>query len=418
MPTFGRALHRIGLRHETGWFVLFMLVGTALRFYRLDAQSLWADEGIQYFIANAESLWGVFERVEARTIHPPLSFLIHYLFLQIDNSDFYLRLPSTLFGIGSLPLAYCLARTLTSRTAALCTLFVLAISPFHVWYSQEARMYAPLLFVSLLSTLFLFRALERGAVAWWGDYICVTACGVYMHIFMGLTIATHCGWVLLCHRRHLVWCLSSGMLAALIAFPVTLQWFGLVLRRIAPASMRSGFVTGGDRVSSVGWEGMPYTFYVYGAGFSLGPTMTDLHINRSVRLSVAVFSQYFCRRAHLRHIARSRPPGDAQTRQAVVAVVVSVGVRRAHWRHGSVYDDLAFFHLQCPLYDRRLSVFLPPSGDCHRVSDTETCGAGRPCCACPCGYFCHVFYQLFWPPTLCERGYSSCGDLLALGGNP
>jgi hypothetical protein len=111
-----------------------LAVGLLLRLYRLDGQGLWADEGLQYFVASADSLSGVWHRL-ARTVHPPLSFVINHLFLQLDNSDFGLRLPSVLFGVGSLPLCYAVARRVTAPATAMLTMLVLVISPVHVWHS-------------------------------------------------------------------------------------------------------------------------------------------------------------------------------------------------------------------------------------------------------------------------------------------
>ena len=128
-------------------------LGGFLRLYRLDFQSLWVDEGLQYFVANNNGLGEIFS--QARSFHPPLSFLINHVFLQIGESDFFFRLPSAIFGIATLPVFYILARELTSSRVALVSTFVLAVSPFHIWYSQEGRMYAQLLFFSVLSSVVL-----------------------------------------------------------------------------------------------------------------------------------------------------------------------------------------------------------------------------------------------------------------------
>jgi 4-amino-4-deoxy-L-arabinose transferase-like glycosyltransferase len=88
--------------------VLALLVGSALRLYDLDHQSLWADEGIQYAIASAGHLSELLQRVQHRTMHPPLSFIMTHFFLLIHDSDFFLRLPSVLCGGVSLPLIYLL----------------------------------------------------------------------------------------------------------------------------------------------------------------------------------------------------------------------------------------------------------------------------------------------------------------------
>ena len=56
---------------HTLWVAVCLLIGVVLRLYRLDAQSLWSDEGIQYFIASADSVWDVRQRARDHTFHPP-----------------------------------------------------------------------------------------------------------------------------------------------------------------------------------------------------------------------------------------------------------------------------------------------------------------------------------------------------------
>ena len=260
-----------------------LLIGAILRLYRLDAQSLWSDEGIQYAVANAESFGGVIERMKGSTMHPPLSFLINHLFLQIRNSDFLLRLPSALFGIASLPLLYLLARRLTTPAAALFALFVLALSPFHIWYSQEARMYAGVLFAALLNTLFLLKAVERGRW-WWLGYIASMAFGVFLHVFMVFNGGIHILWLLCFHRRHLVVYIASGVAAALLAFPITLPWAQHAARLLTsskPVGVASSSIDVGHR-AGMSWEALPYTFFTYGAGVSLGPSTASLHAKRNM----------------------------------------------------------------------------------------------------------------------------------------
>ncbi len=281
MRTTVDRLRWAAVTYEPYWLILCLLVGAGLRLYRLDAQSLWADEGLQYYIVSAPSLGEFWERVQARTFHPPLSFLISHVFIRLHDSDFFLRLPSVLFGTGSLWLAYGLGRKLTSIPVALVALWVLAISPFHIWYSQEARMYAPLLFVALLSTLVFIRAVESRRWYWWALYACTLAVGLYIHVFIVLQILVHGLWLLVAYR-HAWWAFcGTGVLTALVAFPVVSPWMAYVLRRVAPGTVEGVAVASGKR-ATVGWEGLFYALYAYGAGFSLGPSLEDLHTNRSV----------------------------------------------------------------------------------------------------------------------------------------
>jgi len=267
---------------HTLWVAVCLLIGIVLRLFRLDAQSLWSDEGIQYFIASAGSFWEVIQRAQEHTFHPPLSFILNYVFLQVQESDTFLRLPSALMGIISLPLTYGLVRKLTSKQVALGALFVLAISPLHIWYSQEARMYMPLLLASVLNTLVLLYALERGRFFWWALYACTMALGVFLHIFMVLNGLLHVLWLLLCHRRALLRLIATGIAAAILAAPVMMQWAEVFTRQLNPSSSTTAAtIASGDRI---GFElaAIPYTFYTYGAGLSLGPSISGLHANRGL----------------------------------------------------------------------------------------------------------------------------------------
>jgi uncharacterized membrane protein len=265
--------------HEKIWLWLIILVGAALRLYHLDSQSLWQDEGLQYFIANAENIGSVSERIQWRTWHPPLSFFINHLFLLVGSSDFFLRLPSALFGIGSLPLCYVLVKRLASGYIALFVVLVFALSPFHIWYSQEGRMYAQLLFFSLLSSVVLLQALERPQWHWWLFYAFVVVAGMLTHILMAFGALAHLLWVFLYHRRSLLSLIASGAMVALLLLPWAYT-SPKIQNFLKPASTPR--IQSGSASSGFSWEVLPYTFFAYSVGFSLGPTVAELHEDRSV----------------------------------------------------------------------------------------------------------------------------------------
>ncbi|PON16870.1 hypothetical protein C2W62_16145 [Candidatus Entotheonella serta] len=274
-------LRKMAVTYELYWLILCLIVASCLRLFWLEAQSLWADEGAQHFIASAPTLDVFWERYEQRTFHPPLSFLISHVFLRLHHSDFFLRLPSVLFGVGSLVLAYGLVRKLTSVAVALVAVWVMAISPLHIWYSQEARMYAPLVFIALLSTLTFLWAVETRRWYGWGVYAGTLALGLYLHVFIVLQIMVHGIWLLFWYR-HAWWpyC-CAGLVSAALAFPIVYPWIHLVLRRVTPGLVE-GVVIASKSREIIGWEGLFYALYAYGAGFSLGPSLTALHNDRSL----------------------------------------------------------------------------------------------------------------------------------------
>ena len=68
-----------------------------------------------------------------------------------QDNEFFLRVPSAVLGVLTVPLVYALGRTIGgARLAAVAALFF-AIAPFQIRYAQEARMYALLTFLAALT---------------------------------------------------------------------------------------------------------------------------------------------------------------------------------------------------------------------------------------------------------------------------
>src|SRR6185369_11747637 len=65
--------------------------------------------------------------------------------------------------------------------AALAATAALALSPFHVWYSQEVRPYALLVLLVVLAMGAVARALATDRPAWWGAVTILTALALYTH---------------------------------------------------------------------------------------------------------------------------------------------------------------------------------------------------------------------------------------------
>jgi uncharacterized membrane protein len=304
-------MRRFMLESKAQWLCLIMTVGGILRLYGLDFQSLWQDEGLQYYVATQNSIGELFQ--QTRSFHPPLSFIVNHVFLLLGESDFLLRLPSALFGIASLPVFYVLGRDLTSQKDAVFAVFVLALSPFHIWYSQEGRMYSQLLFLSLLSSVLLLQALRRGKARWWVYYALVSAAGMYTHVFMALAFAAQFLWVVLYHRRYVLPIAASGVTVAILFLPwvLYLPW----VSNFADGMSRGGLSGGSSLGGRAGFTlaAVPYTFFVYSAGLSLGPTVAELHADRStgfilsfltsisvvavvfaILVTVGVFAMYKC----------------------------------------------------------------------------------------------------------------------------
>jgi len=142
--------------------LLFAIVCTAagLRFYRLDAQSLWNDEGNSARIAE-RSLDLIVEGA-AGDIHPPGYYLLLHAWRGLfGQSEFALRSLSVVAGLAMVVLTGLLAQQLFGRAVGLMAAALSTLSPFAIYYSQEARMYALLGALAAVSVYVAFRTMEE-----------------------------------------------------------------------------------------------------------------------------------------------------------------------------------------------------------------------------------------------------------------
>lgn len=178
--------------------LLFIIaLGAALRVYELDGDSLWLDEAssIKY---SKESPAGIIEET-AKDVHPPLYyFALHYWMKLFGDSETSTRLLSALFGILAIPVTYKVAARMFDRATGLFAAGLLALSRFHLEFSQEARMYSLLCLLSLLSFYYFLKLLEgkksRLALA---GYIITSALMMYTHVYSFFILAAQNLYVLI-----------------------------------------------------------------------------------------------------------------------------------------------------------------------------------------------------------------------------
>ena len=146
--TFHR-LHQVWVRRAAP-YVLLGLIAAVPAFYLLGERGFWGDEVWQTYWAQLYGWSAIFPRF---MIPPdlPIPILVTKLALLAGQSEFAARLPSALAAIGSVLLTYRIGRRLLDRTSGTSAALVLAFAPMHIWYAQEARPYATLEFLSLLS---------------------------------------------------------------------------------------------------------------------------------------------------------------------------------------------------------------------------------------------------------------------------
>ena len=164
------------------------LLGTALRLHQLDADSFWSDELLTVRTSRLP-IPSIIRYQYERALNPPLTFIVtHFFFQCCGESEFGARLPAALLGSLSILLIYGVAVALWTPREGLIAAFLLAVSSHHVQYSQEARHYSLMLFLALLSILFLLKALEKNKLGLWMGFVLCTTLGLYNHYFAFLLL--------------------------------------------------------------------------------------------------------------------------------------------------------------------------------------------------------------------------------------
>jgi uncharacterized membrane protein len=162
-------------------FVFFLTVASfILRFYGLGNQSLWMDEVASLQNARAFGENGLAGLAASDHIAPLHSIILWLVTIGSEASETRLRLPSLVFGVMTVPvLAWIVFDMFRSAKFTAIATALICVSPYAIWHSQEARMYAPYLFFSVVLVALSWRA-ARGpfGIALWMAIVCFATLGL------------------------------------------------------------------------------------------------------------------------------------------------------------------------------------------------------------------------------------------------
>lgn len=208
-------------------------LAAALRFCDLGGQCFFHDEIFELHVAK-NSIPYIFRAISAAPVHSPLNQLISHCFLYFGHSEFILRLPAAIWGVLGVWVIYLAGTCFFNRRVGLLGAFLLAISSYHIRYSQEARMYALLVLATLLSQYFFWRVLRQGGRRYALGYILSTTLALHTHLFAVFVLAAQ---VIFVGLRRLLFGRTRENRAALRFFPGSLLViFLLFLPRLIPAA--------------------------------------------------------------------------------------------------------------------------------------------------------------------------------------
>lgn len=191
---------------------LILAVAAALRFHDVTYRTLNHPEvyspgiDLPWGLSNPNPRFSLFQTLAGSISgepHPPGYYILMLGWTKLAGSSLLaLRLPSVLFGIGSVLLVYGIARKLESGSAALLAAAMLALNGLHLELSQIARMYSMACFLGLASTLLLVdltsekRRLRLRAAL----YVVVTVAGLGTHVYVWPLFLTQILWVIVADR--------------------------------------------------------------------------------------------------------------------------------------------------------------------------------------------------------------------------
>lgn len=209
------------------WLAGLLILAAVLRLPTLNRESLWFDEAISLLTARLPVSAILSNAVQSS--HPPLYYALLHIWLRLaPATDLFARLPGVLFGLLLVPALYALTQDLFGRRdLALLSAALVAISPFHLLYSHELRMYT-LLMLLVTWTVWAYRRARHSRG--WGRWLIFTALGVasvYTHLFAWLALIAIGLHALIHHRqRHALWQTAAAGLAMIVLFT---PWLRLML---------------------------------------------------------------------------------------------------------------------------------------------------------------------------------------------
>jgi hypothetical protein len=223
------------------------LLALLVRLPGLD-ESVFGDELFTYEIATRPGFGDMLDGVTGPLeISPPLYFVFAWISAKIGDPHVWIRVPALVAGVALVPAVYALGLRTVGRTAALIGAAALALSPFAVYYSAEARAYTLATLFVVLAALALLAAVERGGWERWGLFALAACAALYSHYTAAFALAAEVGWAAWAHRERLrelalaCTALAAGLLPWLPSFlddrtagfqtaieninPLTVSWF-------------------------------------------------------------------------------------------------------------------------------------------------------------------------------------------------
>lgn len=216
---------------------LLLFVSLLLRISSL-GESLWLDEATSIKAATL-SFGEIITKFSPGDFHPPLYYLLLKIWIGFFGStEFSVRLLSVIFGIGTVYLTQKVTSKLfKNENLGYLSAFLLAISPLHIYYSQEARMYSMAILLTLLTVWFFTKIWTDGYKIYYRiGFVLSSALLLYTNYLSGLILLVIV-LVLVLEKKHLLLHFKFWSTSFFAIFLLFLPWLSIFLHQIQVGSV-------------------------------------------------------------------------------------------------------------------------------------------------------------------------------------
>lgn len=258
------------------WLIAVLLIlGIFFRFYHLDQKFYWYDETFtslrisgyteaevveqvtqgqiisvqdlqQYQQPNLEKniFYTIRGLAEEEAQLTPLYFILARFWVQFFGySITIIRSLSALISLLVFPCIYWLCQELfQSSVVGLFSIALIAISPFHILYAQEARPYSLWTVMILLSSACLLKAMRLKRFQDWVLYTLTIILGLYSHLLLILVVIGHGIYIIVLERFRFSKNVRDFGLAAGIGLLAFLPWVIMVIQNFHQVQDRISWI--------------------------------------------------------------------------------------------------------------------------------------------------------------------------------
>jgi uncharacterized membrane protein len=158
----------------------------ALRLFHIGANSLWFDEAFSWLVARQPAYAILTQRLEP--ILPPLYHYLLHCWIGLGESEAVLRSFSAICGIITIPVMYLVGREMLTPVTGLAAAALVSVLPFHVYFAQEARLYALVVFLAALMLWAFVKAWKGSSYPFWVIFGILVGLNFYAHYFVVFTL--------------------------------------------------------------------------------------------------------------------------------------------------------------------------------------------------------------------------------------